>query len=784
MPVLEALGELARGPAGETRRRDARPARADVARRAAVAARRRPGRPRRSATARRAPRARGCCARCSRRSTRSAPRRRVRAGARGPALGRRLDARPARRAAAPARAGAAARRSAPTAPARASRRSPRSSTTSACAACARSCRSRGSAPTRSPPYLAGALPGGADCPPASPPCCRAHRRQPAVHAQPARPLAGRRDARRGGGAVRLTARGRARGRRAADAARAHPRPARRAARRRRRGAARRERRRAASSPPTRSPPRSTATARRVEARCAALAAAARALIERRDGGHGFPHDLHREVLYELLPPTRGRGCTRASARTWPTRYGPAAARAGRRARRSTSSPGATPSARCASCASRPSGRSGATPTPRASATCAPRSTPPRALRRRARSARAREVELLSLARPGARGDRRLVGAGGRGRAAARPRRSPRGCRTTSRSSPSCSRWRRCTSCAASSRARQDDGRGVPAARARAASDEHAPGVDRAARLQPVPPGLVRARARARRARRRAVRGAARRRRLLDLPGDARRQRGRLLPRLGGPGAVVPRPPGRGARARDARARAGARPEPRLQPRHRARADGGRAPVPARAGGGAASGRRRRSRRRSSSATSTARRWGGCCAAGRSRCSATATQGVAEIDGGPGGVARDRRAHGRPALPRPARRGAPARGRRRGRRWRRSREALELARRERSLFYEPSCTACDGALHAVGGDAAAAEASLRAALARAREQGSRDARAADRDRPRAARWPSGRARPRRAPLVAAVLRALHRGLRDAATCARPPRCSRPIRLTTP
>ncbi len=38
----------------------------------------------------------------------------------------------------------------------------------------------------------------------------------------------------------------------------------------------------------------------VEARCAALAQRTR-LIERRDGGHAFPHDLHREVLYELLP---------------------------------------------------------------------------------------------------------------------------------------------------------------------------------------------------------------------------------------------------------------------------------------------------------------------------------------------------------------------------------------------------------------------------------------------------------------------------------------------------
>ena len=39
----------------------------------------------------------------------------------------------------------------------------------------------------------------------------------------------------------------------------------------------------------------------VATRCAELARRTR-LIERRDGGHGFPHDLYREVLYELLPP--------------------------------------------------------------------------------------------------------------------------------------------------------------------------------------------------------------------------------------------------------------------------------------------------------------------------------------------------------------------------------------------------------------------------------------------------------------------------------------------------
>jgi DNA-binding SARP family transcriptional activator/predicted ATPase len=51
------------------------------------------------------------------------------------------------------------------------------------------------------------------------------------------------------------------------------------------------------------------------------------------------------------------------------------------------------------------------------------------------------------------------------------------------------------------------------------------------------------------------------------------------------------------------------------------------------------------------------------------------------------------------------------------------EALEHARRERSLFYEPELHRLDGALRAVAGDADAAEASLRRGLERAREQGS-------------------------------------------------------------
>ena len=51
------------------------------------------------------------------------------------------------------------------------------------------------------------------------------------------------------------------------------------------------------------------------------------------------------------------------------------------------------------------------------------------------------------------------------------------------------------------------------------------------------------------------------------------------------------------------------------------------------------------------------------------------------------------------------------------------EALELARRERSLFYEPELLRLLGALHAVNGDAVTAEACVRQGLARARDQGS-------------------------------------------------------------
>ena len=65
------------------------------------------------------------------------------------------------------------------------------------------------------------------------------------------------------------------------------------------------------------------------------------------------------------------------------------------------------------------------------------------------------------------------------------------------------------------------------------------------------------------------------------------------------------------------------------------------------------------------------------------------------------------------------------------------EALELVRRERSLFYEPELLRLAGALRAAAGDAAAAEAALRHGLARAREQGSAALELRIAHRPRAA-----------------------------------------------
>ena len=82
----------------------------------------------------------------------------------------------------------------------------------------------------------------------------------------------------------------------------------------------------------------------------------------------------------------------------------------------------------------------------------------------------------------------------------------------------------------------------------------------------------------------------------------------------------------------------------------------------------------------------------------------ADQGVREITARAGRLARHRRADGRPALPRAAGRGAPARRATLDAGLAAVAEALELARRERSLFYEPELHRLDGALHAAAGRA--------------------------------------------------------------------------------
>ena len=186
MPVLEALGELARGPSGET-------VVAALAQRAptwlvelpwllddcpdAEAVRHR------AQGATRAPDA----ARDARGARRDRRRDAARARARGPALGRRLDARPARRAAAPARPGAPARaRDLPAGRRAAGRRArprPLRARPVRRAAAAAAGRRRGRGLPR------GALPGGAGAGGARRRARAADRRQPAVHAQPARALA-------------------------------------------------------------------------------------------------------------------------------------------------------------------------------------------------------------------------------------------------------------------------------------------------------------------------------------------------------------------------------------------------------------------------------------------------------------------------------------------------------------------------------------------------------------------------------------------------------------------
>ena len=749
MPVLEALGELARGPAGDDGRRHARPARADVARRAAVAARRRPGRRGASAT-----RAQGATrARMLREMLEALDA----IGATAPvalvledlhwaddstldllaALLRRRD---------PARLLVLGTYR-PVGP-RASRRSPRSSTTSACAGCARSCRSRGSPADAVAAYLRGALPGRAAARTSSPPCSpsapAATRCSCATCSTTGWPTGRSSSA---GGAVGSRARAR----------RWRPASRRRCARTSatsstaspadgRGGAGRRERRRAATSPPTRSPPRSDRDRDAVEARCAALAQRT-PLIERRDGGHAFPHDLHREVLYELLPPdARARLHARVGAHLADA-YGPAAAEHGRRARLPLHGRPRPRARASASCASRPSARSAATPTPRASATCAPRSTPPP----RWPPARSARAPRSSCSPRSARRSWRPA-AGRRPRPRTSLLRARDLAARLSDNEPLVSVLLALATLyelrGEFGRAHDDGGR-VPAARAERAGRARAR-VVRAARLQPVPPGLVRARARVRRARRGAVRGGGAPGRLLDAS-----------PRRSATTPASPATTGPGSRCGSSAA-----------PTRRSRA------------------RRTRSSSRATRAARTAspprgRRWPSCTSAGasprprwsgRRRRSPGAQQlgyvyreamgrvlrgWALALLGDPGaghprdhrragGVARDGRADGRPALPRAARRGVPARGRRRGRPGRGRRGARARAPRAVAVLR---ARAAAPRRRAARGRAATPSAAEACAAPRARPRaraGLGDARAADRHRPRAAAPRPGRAPPRRAP----------------------------------
>ena len=105
------------------------------------------------------------------------------------------------------------------------------------------------------------------------------------------------------------------------------------------------------------------------------------------------------------------------------------------------------------------------------------------------------------------------------------------------------------------------------------------------------------------------------------------------------------------------------------------------------------------------------------------------------------------------------------------------EALELARRERSLFYEPELHRLDGALHAVRATPAPARAPLRRGLARAREQGSAtlELRLAT-DLARLLPDPAARGRGARGASRARSPPSRRASAR--ATCARRPRCSEP------
>ena len=414
-------------------------------------------------------------------------------------------------------------------------------------------------------------------------------------------------------------------------------------------------------------------------------------------------------------PTRARGCTRASARTSPT----PTARGARRwppSWASTSSPAATRSARCASCGWPRSARSGATPTPRASATCARRSTPRPQLDGGLR-AHALGGRAAVLARPGARGDRRLVGARRPRTRCCAPARSRRGCPTTSRSSPSCSRSRRCTSCAASSRARTTWRASASSSR-RAATPSTSSSPSELLACNLFHQGSFA----------RALEYAERGVELFEhggAPGgyttfpatlgdnagvSCHDWAGLALWFLGQPDSALARATRALELARDpSRAYSLATARAQMAVVHQCRREPEAALEWAEATIAAAQQlgyvyREAMGRVLRGWALAHARRRG----PGRARDHRRA-----------GGLARHRRAHGRPALPGAARRGAACARASSTAGSRAVAAALELARRERSLFYEPELHRLDGALHAAAGRAGAAEASPAARRWRAR-----------------------------------------------------------------
>ena len=397
----------------------------------------------------------------------------------------------------------------------------------------------------------------------------------------------------------------------------------------------------------------------VEARCAALAQRTR-LIERRDGGHAFPHDLHREVLYELLPAdVRARLHARVGAHLADA-HGPDAAdlaaelgfhfMAGRDPDR------AVRFLRVA--AERAFGRNAYPEGIRHLRTALDAADDLAAGSERMRS----EVELLSSL------GQALVATGGWSASEAEEA-LLRARDLASRLSDNEPLVSVLLALATLYELRGEFSRAHDMAvecqrLAPSGMDEHELESSELLACNLFHQGSFA------RALEYAERGVAlfesegdRRRRLRELPGDAGRQRRRVVPRLGGPRPVVPRPARQRAGARDPRAGAGARPEPRVQPRDGARADGGRAPVPARAGCHARVGRG--DDRRRPAPRLRVPRGDGARAAGLVAVAARRPDtGHPGDHRRAGGVARHRRPHGRPALPRAARRVLPARRRHR------------------------------------------------------------------------------------------------------------------------